>query len=146
MFWLEPVVDGGLGPGADYDGTRHPRLVGELAYEFEDWSGDDVVQTAGYWLVSDRLAQALRASELTGWALDTVRVSTSGVFEDLHPDGLEMPHWHRLLPVGSPMDDVTLIGRTYVCVSDRALDLLRRFTIEHAEIRPVSDIPPLPTS
>ncbi len=141
MYWFEPVVDGGLGEGVDYDVTRDPRLVGELAYEFEDWCGDDIVQTAGYWLVSDRLAQALRASDLTGWKLDTVRVSTSDVYDELHPDGLAMPHWHRLVPVGDPVDDITLVGRTYLCVSDRALELLRRFSIEHAEVRPASQIP-----
>ncbi|MBD7917475.1 hypothetical protein H9657_04170 [Cellulomonas sp. Sa3CUA2] len=141
MYWLGPAVDGGLGPGVDYDVTRDPHLVGELTYEFDDWTGDDITETAGYWLVSDRLAQALSASPLTGWELAPVRVTTSDVFDQLHPDGLGMPTWHRLVPTGTPGDDITLVGRVYLCVSDRALQLLRHFTIEHAAVRPVSEIP-----
>ncbi len=146
MHWLRAAVDGDLGDGVDYDITRDPQLIGELAYEFEDWTGDDIVQCAGYWLVSDQLASALQESDLTGWELDTVRVTTSDVYDQLHPDGLQMPLWHRLLPVGTPLDDITLLGRVYLCVSDRALELFRRFSIRHAEIRPASEIPPRPTS
>lgn len=142
MYWLDPAVDGGLGPGVDYDVTRDPRLVGELAYEFDDWTGDDIVETAGYWLVSDRLAHALSASTLTGWELASVRVSTSDVFDELHPDGLDMPRWHRLVPVGTPGDDITLVGRVYLCVSERALSLLRSFNLANAHIRDASEIPP----
>ena len=109
MYWLDPAVDGSLGPGVDYDVTRDPRLIGELAYEFDDWTGDDIVETAGYWLVSEGLARALSASTLTGWELASVRVSTSDIFDELHPDGLDMPRWRRLVPVGTPADDITLV-------------------------------------
>ena len=143
MYWLHPAVEGDLGPGVDYDITRDPQLLGELAYEFDDWGGDDIVQTSGYWLVSDRLAQALSTSALTGWELAPVRVSTSDVFDQLHPDGLEMPTWHRLVPVGTPTDDFTLVRRVYLCVSERALAFLRGFDLTHARIRDESEIPPI---
>jgi|GEM_PF-1452040 len=77
--------------GVDDDITRDPQLLGELAYEFDDWRGDDLVASAGFWLVTEGLANALRSSDLTGRSLATIRVSTSGVFDDLHPDELELP-------------------------------------------------------
>ena len=143
MYWLHPAVEGDLGPGVDYDITRDPQLVGELAHEFDDWGGDDIVQTSGYWLVSEGLARALSASTLTGWELASVRVSTSDIFDELHPDGLDMPRWHRLVPVGTPADDITLVGRVYLCVSERALALLRNFNLSNAQIKDESEIPPL---
>ena len=142
MHWIDAAVEGNLGPGVDYDVTREPTLRGELAYEFDDWRGDDLVTTAEFWLCTERLADALRASDLTGWTLDSVRVSTSDVFDDLHPGGLELPTWYRLIPGAD--GDIQVRERVFLCVSDSALALLRRFDISHAEIRPLSAIPPLP--
>ena len=144
MHWIRPAVDGDLGPGVDYDVTRDPRLVGDLAYEFEDWSGDDVVACAGYWLVTDSLAIALHEAALTGCETGPVHVTTSEVFDDLHPDGLDMPTWRRFIPGGGPGDDFTVVDRVFLLVSDRALEVLQRFSIQHAEVREPAEIPPAP--
>ncbi len=142
-YWLEPAVDGGLGPGVDYDVTREPRLVGMLAYAFDDWSGDDIVETAGYWLITDRLAEALTAHGVTGWHTEPVAVSTSDMWEQLGRT-IELPPWNRLVPGTEPNDDIYVVRRVYLCVSDRALAAMRTLSLDAAEIHDVSAIPPPP--
>ncbi|MCC2321356.1 hypothetical protein [Cellulomonas xiejunii] len=141
MYWIKPEVAGGLAEGSDYDVTRDPQLVGPLHYEFADWLGDDIVTTAGFWLVTDRLAAALRAGDVTGWDLGVVHVSRSEELVLRKPD-LELPHWNRLLPHGVAGDDIVLVHRVYLCVSERALSVLRSFNLANARMRDESEIPP----
>lgn len=141
MHWIKPEVAGGLGEEADYDVAREPQLVGDLYFEFADWLGDDIVSTSGFWLVTDRLADALRSAGLTGWRSGPVHVSMSEELVLRKPD-LELPHWYRLLPSGTEGDDIVLLRRVHLCVSERALQVLRSFSIDHARVRDVSEIPP----
>ncbi|WP_163275793.1 hypothetical protein [Cellulomonas iranensis] len=141
MHWIKPEVAGGLGEGSDYDVAREPQLLGDLYFEFADWLGDDIVSTSGFWLVTDRLADAFRSAGLTGWELGVVHVSRSEELARRKPD-LELPNWNRLLPTGTEDDDILLVRRVYLCVSERALQVLRGFSIEHARVRDVSAIPP----
>ena len=141
MHWIKPEVAGGLGEGTDYDVAREPQLLGDLHFEFADWLGDDIVSTSGFWLVTDRLADGLRGAGLTGWSVGTVHVSRSEELASRRPD-LELPHWSRLLPTGTEGDDIVLLRRAYLCVSERALQVLRDFSIDHARVRDVSAIPP----
>lgn len=141
MYWIKPEVAGGLAEGSDYDVAREPQLVGPLHYEFEDWLGDDIVSTAGFWLVTNRLAAALREAGVTGWALDVVHVSRSEELV-LRKPGLELPDWNRLVPHGIAGDDIVLVHRVYLCVSERALSVLRSFNLANARIRNESEIPP----
>lgn len=139
-YWIEAEVAGYVGDRADYIGNREPSLLGTLYYEFEDWLGDDIVTTRDFWCITDRLAEALKASELTGWALNKVIVTES-------PDALEpmldkMPQWHRLVPNGMlGSDDFGLRGTMNLAISERALALLRKYNLSHATLSSVSEHP-----
>lgn len=141
---FEPEVAGGLGPGIDYDPRRGSEpLVGPLHYEFAGWLGDDIVTTSGYWIVTGRLADALRESPLTGYELGEVVVTTEEQF-DMFYGHLGLPRdWERLIPTGTEEGGEDFVLETVVdlLVSDAALELLRRFSIDDADISPADEEP-----
>lgn len=139
-YWITPEIAGGFGEGNDYDVSRTPSLIGTLYYEFNDWAGDDIVTEAGFWLVTDRLATALVASELTGWKFGDVVVTFGDYWQQ--PNSEEFPQWRRLISVGVPLkDDFGVRNKTDLAVSDRAIAFLRQFTLNHAKLYPVSEYP-----
>ncbi|WP_125789402.1 hypothetical protein [Amycolatopsis sp. WAC 01375] len=141
---FEPEVAGGLGPGIDYDPRRGAEpLVGPLHYQFAGWLGDDIVTTSGYWIVTGRLADALRESPLTGYELGEVVVTTDEQF-DMFYSHLGLPRdWERLIPTGTVEGGEDFVLETVVdlLVSDAALELLGRFGIDDADISPADEEP-----
>lgn len=140
---FEAEVAGGLGPGVDHDPSREPRLVGPLHYEFDGWLGDDIVTTSGYWIVSAPLADALRASTLSGFELAEVVVTTEQQFGALPLPRPFPERWERLVPTGSRAagDDLVLEDRVDLLVSDAALALLQEFEIGEAFTTPADEPP-----
>ena len=134
---LEPEVAGGWGPGTDADTTVHPPVVRRLVYQFEGWLGDDLLETFPCFVVTDRLAQAIRASELTGCELGPVEVVKSEFFEELHP-GREFPDFHRLYVFGEAGKDDFSIDNQRLRVSGVALAVLGRFDMEHCDVHPAT--------
>lgn len=130
---LEPEVAGGWGPGTDADTTVHPPIVRRLVYEFEGWLGDDLLETFPCFVVTDRLAKAIKTSALTGYELDPVEVVKSEMFEELQP-GCELPDFHRLLVLGDTGKDDFSIDNQRLRVSDAALAVLSQFGMEHCDI------------
>lgn len=132
---IEAEVAGGFGPDIDYDRGRKPRLTGPLHYEFAGWLGDDVVTTAGYWIVSAPLAAALRTSGLTGFELAEVVVTKEEQF-DMLPLRRPFPEWVRLVPTGrgSTGEDVVVDQGTELLISDATLDLFRGFHLAEAVV------------
>lgn len=114
LYMLQPEVDGGWGDKTVV--TNFPEVrsgqammheVAFLEYRFDDWLGDDLLATGPCYIVTDRLARALRAAGLTGARFDVVEVSTSGQWEDWEdhrqqrPERLRtLPPFERLIPTG----------------------------------------------
>lgn len=130
---LEPEVAGGWGSGTDADMTVHPPVVRRLVYEFEGWLGDDLLETFPCFVVTDRLAQAIRTSGLTGYELSPVEVVKSEFFEELQL-GCKLPGFHRLFVLGVVGKDDFSIDNQRLRVSDAALAVLGRFDMEHCDI------------
>jgi hypothetical protein len=131
---LEPEVAGGWGPGTDADTTVHPPVVRRLVYEFEGWLGDDLLETFPCFVVTDRLAQAIRTSGLTGFELGPVEVVKSEIFEELQAGG-DLPDFHRLFVLGDAEKDDFSIDSQRLRLSDAALAVLGRFAMEHCDVR-----------
>jgi hypothetical protein len=130
---LEPEVAGGWGLGTDADTSVHPPVVRRLVYEFEGWLGDDLLETFPCFVVTDRLAQAIRASGLTGCEFGSVEVTKTEIFEELQP-GCDLPEFHRLLVLGDAEKDDFSIDNKRLRVSDAALAVLGLFAIEHCGV------------
>lgn len=137
MIWeVDAEVAGGLGRDMDYKHERSPRLIGRLHYVFDGWLGDDIVTTASFWLVSERLAAALRNSELTGFELEDALVTVSDTWRTFKGDA-EPGVWTRLVPVGDRehgSDFFVENNGTRLFVSDRAAEFLRGFTVQEGQL------------
>lgn len=138
LHFLEPEVAGGWGAGTEADTSVHPPVVSHLVYEFEGWLGDDLLETFPCFVVTERLAEALGGSELTGWKLGPVDVVRSAHFDAVNP-GVVLPRFQRLhVSERSASGDFSLDGEHRLQVSDAALALLRKFSVVHCSVESVS--------
>lgn len=131
-YVLEPEVAGGWGPGTDADTSVHPPLVRRLVYQFEDWFGDDLLETFPCFVVTTRLAEAIRKSQLTGYSLEPIAITISEQFVERNPRCI-LPDFHILRAHGKGSD--FWIGEDYrLVVSDAAFDLLGNFSLKHCMV------------
>jgi hypothetical protein len=130
---VKPEVAGGLGPNTELDPSVHPPRVHRLHYVFEGWLGDDLVESFPCFLATERLAEGIDAAGLTGvtWAL--VQVEKSEQAEMFFPD-IILPAWRWMRLGGNAADDFWADASAVLHVSDRALQVLRQFHVEHALI------------
>lgn len=133
-FTLEPEVAGGWGEGTVANTTTHPPVVSVLHYCFDDWFGDELVESFPCFIVSRRVARALLTARLTGFGLARVHQSTSATFEELHP-GRILPEFEWLQVAGAAgVDDFGLSSDHRLVVSARALAALQSGQLEHCGV------------
>ena len=137
---IEPEVSGGLGKRSVLDHSVVPFQVKHLHYQFDSWTGDDLVKSHPVFLCTERVASALAGSGLSGCKLMEAEITRSPHFTALHP-GRELPVFRWLQIHGKEQSDDFGIRDNQLVVSDRALSLLRSFSLEHARIRTVSEFP-----
>ncbi|MGN6035787.1 hypothetical protein ACP6NG_10425 [Brevibacterium casei] len=148
---LPPEATGTVGPGAEWtvDTTGSSTQTDPLRCEFAGWLGDDLVSVNPDFVVSGTLADALRASDLTGFELRGDPVITKSS-EFVSESGSDFPdHWERLVPSPEPTtasddrepNEETDIARqgSDLLVSECALALLNDYRITHARLTPSSD-------
>lgn len=150
---LSPEATGTVGPGAQWteDSTGSSTQIDPLRCEFAGWLGDDLVSVAPDFIVSGTLADALRASDLTGFELRTDPVITKSP-EFVSESNTDFPdRWERLVPSPEPASasasedreptEETDFARrgSDLLVSERALALLNDHRITHANLTPSSD-------
>lgn len=135
-WYVSPEVAGQLGESTVMETSSHPPIVTHLHYHFDGWLGDDLLEAFPCFIITERLAEALTKSELTGWQLKDVVVSKSETFEDLYP-GRELPKFRWLVVHGQQGEDFALADKLHLEVSDRALEFLRSSRIHNAIIEPV---------
>jgi hypothetical protein len=132
-FQLEPDVAGGLGENSVVKHGPRP-VVTRLHYEFEGWFGDDIVETTPCFIVTKRLAEALKQTGLQGAELRECEISTSDEFEELFPD-VELPEFLWLYVFGEAgRDDFGKTADDCLVVSEKILDLLKTFNIDGCEV------------
>ena len=139
FYRLSPEVPGGLGDNAvlaQRQGT-YP-LVTRLHFEFGPGTlGDDLMTCHPVYMVTSALADGLRQSALTGYALSTeVEVSVDENVSELEPDWpVPVIEWLQVSGVAG-LDDFGLDSHASLVVSDAALSELRRYQISDCEIIP----------
>lgn len=165
-FTLEPEVAGGWGETTIADRTVHPPVVSRLHYEFDVWLGDDLLATFPSYIVSEQLHEALLLSKMTGFSFDDVTVTTSDLFTDIQEPsgtkvGLPKFYWLKVHGKAGEQDFGILntlrpveqghqrskrrttapayTGKYQLAVSERALNLLREFNLEHCVVDHFSD-------
>lgn len=133
-YKIYPDVAGNWGEKTIADISQHPPQISYLDYEFADWFGDDILASFPVFIVSENLAKSLQNSDLTGFEIADCEVSKAGIFEDLHPEGLDLPKFYWLKVGENPENDFWLFEHKRLCVSENALNLLKNFNLSHAEI------------
>lgn len=135
FYKLNPEVAGQLGDRTIADFSTHPPVVRKLHYELDDWLGDDLITSFPCFVLTDRLARALAATGTAGWELDEVEISRSQIFEQIHPDEVELPGFQWLKVSGTAgADDVGMSKDHLLVVSDRVFGVMRRFHLDQCEI------------
>lgn len=98
FFQLGPEVAGFQGKGTVV--ANMPQLqsgidfipeVTHLDYQFDGWLGDDIIEGATCYLVSDVLAAAMEQKNLSGYRLQAVTTSTTEVFDRWQSKMVERP-------------------------------------------------------
>ena len=140
-YTLRAEVAGGLGPQSVVDSTTNPPVVSRLHYDFVSWLGDDIVATFPCNIVTAALAEAIVDEGLTGAQLDEVTITKNPHFERFFPETAALlPEWRWLRPSGQPHDsDFWQDDQGILIVSDRALNLLRKFSLENCRIGKYGD-------
>jgi hypothetical protein len=127
---LRPEVPGGFGELTVMDNSTSPPRIDRLHIEIEDWLGDDLLECFPIFMVTERLAEALSRSGLTGFEIGEVTLTKSGLYEDMHPD-LPLPNL-RWLKVGRGEEsDLALGSANCLEASASAFAILQRFSITH---------------
>lgn len=152
LFLLKPEVAGGLGDKTvitNYDEMRSGTVkiphVSELEYVFDDWLGDDLLESTPCFIVTDSIANHLKTSILTGYSMGEVAISTSGLFSQLHDTDFRLPKFFWLIVHGSvKIEDSTVTNwsahdfcsteRAQLVVTERCLNLLKQGQLKNCEI------------
>lgn len=132
---LEPEATGTVGAGAEWtlDTTGARSQADPLRCELAGWLGDELVSVLPDFVVAGALADALRASDLTGFELREAIVTTSPEFVSYA--GALPERWERLVPTGRPDTDDDFAQRDgTLLVSERALALLNGHRIVEAQL------------
>jgi hypothetical protein len=135
-YILKPEVAGGWGAGTIADTSCHPPFVSKLIYEFEGWSGDDLLTSFPCFIVTKQLADSIQSSSLNGYELAPVQVTKSGVFVELYPSR-ELPEFWWLKVNGVVgRNDFAINDHHRLVVSDTAFKLLSASNIAQCEVEP----------
>ena len=141
-FILEPEVAGGIGRKSKilYENSKIKKVT-FLDYEFESWLGDDILTTHPCFIISESLYDIIKVSDLKGFHLQKIGISFSNFFLEVYNKKI-LPNFIRLLPF--PINEVCLINEmlldfylyknTTLIISEKALDILKKFNLSNANI------------
>jgi hypothetical protein len=153
MFRLSPEVAGQIGEKSVIlnrqereAGSDAPPKISLLEYVFDGWLGDDLIEAWPCFLLTRRVHDAILTSNLTGVEFKTPILSKSQLFLDLHPSKV-LPDFDWIVPLGRvatndsmtfcnwTSHDFCLNQRNDLVVTDRALSVLRKFSLAHCKIQ-----------
>ncbi|MFC3960205.1 hypothetical protein [Halovivax cerinus] len=136
-YHIHPEVAGELGAETEHDGSSLPptqESIQKLHYEFSGWLGDELLKSYSCYIITDSVKNHLDGSELSGWEINDVQVTTSVQFQELHPDR-DLPTFHWLKITGEPgEDDFGIAENNRLVISESALSVLQEVTIDNAEV------------
>jgi hypothetical protein len=113
--------------------------VKHLHYEFEGWSGDELLASFPCFIVTKEMGAKLVDAGLSGFELAEVEISKSGLFLALHPKrDLPAFQWLRVLGDAGAADFGVTEGYDLV-VSNGALRILREGRLAHCDVSELSN-------
>jgi len=154
LYFLEPEVSGGHGEHTIYGTEQDIEAKGisgkveYLHYEFEGWLGDDLLESTPAFIVSNILQTELEKSNFKDYKLEECLITTSDEFKEMYPNK-EIPTFNRFIPLGKievegekfknwSGNHFCLSPKGELVVTQEALDLLKRVSIDHTYITPLT--------
>ena len=153
LFLLEPEVAGGLGEKTVITNRNELRSgiakipnVVSLEYVFDDWLGDDLIESTPCFIVTEDLALKIKSSDLTGYSFEEVLISKSDLFRQIHKDDLSLPNffWLKILgkvKLGENWKVVEWSGQDFcfdekgrLIVTEKCLSTLRQCKFNHCDV------------
>jgi hypothetical protein len=133
-FTLEPEGAAGFGPATTGDLRARPPRIEKFNYEFDTWLGDPLLEAISAFIVTDRLKERLMEAHASGVAFGDVEVTKAGIFLDLYGDR-PLPAFSWLQITGrAGQDDFGLSSSGDLVVSERMMNLLNAFGLNHCEV------------
>ena len=134
FFSLEPDVAGGWGDGTVADTSVHPPVVTHLHYEFQDWFGDELVESFPCYLVTEALGATISQAGLNGFSLASVEITCSSEFTELQPNTM-LPafQWLKISGVAGE-SDFGLSSDHLLVVSEQALQVIGTHSISNCAV------------
>jgi hypothetical protein len=131
FFSVEPEI-AGWGENTVYSRLVGKRVVHKLHCEFDQWLGDQMVESRACFIVTTRLARDIERARLTGASFDAVEVTTSDMFHELYPNR-PLPRFVWLKVTGrAKRHDFGVAPNLLLVVSERAHDVLKRVGVMDA--------------
>src|SRR5579871_6629670 len=134
FYRLEPEVAGGFGDDTVINHSVSPPRVERLDYQFEVWSGDELLESFPCFIASERLSNAIKQLNAPGVRFADVKITQSEEFEELYP-GKVLPEFKWLQVFGTPGQDDFGISKDFrLVVSEAILDTLKSYALSHCDI------------
>jgi hypothetical protein len=109
----------------------HPPRVTRLHVLLEGWLGDDLLETFPAFVVTVEAGRRLTEAGLSGFELDDVEVERTASFGD----DRDVPElWWPRVTGSARRDDIGADAAGVLVVSQRALEVLRRGSLVHADL------------
>lgn len=133
-YLIEPEVPGQWADDIVVDRSTHPPEVKELSIVFDGWLGDDILEVFPSFIVTERLAEAMYESGLSGFEFRDVKISISEQFKDLYGEK-ELPRFLWLtLHREEARKDVALKEDGSLLLSERAMSVFKRFNLQNCDM------------
>jgi hypothetical protein len=130
-FLLRPY-SAGCNSTSDADWTNN--TIYKLRYKFDFWKNDVLLSSSPTWIITVPAKHAVQSAKLTGVHFDSVEVSKSELFDQLHPNQ-ELPSFAWMKVDGKAgRDDFGIVRKTKLVISEHALALLRTLGIPNARV------------
>jgi hypothetical protein len=133
-FTLEPEWAGNFGPATTGDLTTRPPRIDKFNFEFDIWPCDPLLEAICAFIVTDPLKERLIEAQAAGIAFGHAEITKSGIYLDVHGER-PLPAFSWLQITGrAGRDDFGLSSSHYLVVSERMMNLLKAFGLNHCEI------------
>jgi hypothetical protein len=139
-YELYPEVAGTITEDCIDDAVARPIKISKMNYEFDGWLGDDLITEAGHFIVTKKLAEALRQSTLSGFNLDKATISKSAKFEEIYPNRiLPVFKWLKINAHFKKDDFWFSKERMMLQVSAKGYDVLKDFQIANCDVEEIEE-------
>lgn len=139
FFLIKPEVAGNIADSDFIDRSARPPIVQKLRYQFDGWSGDDLITSIATFIVTKRLRAGIEREGITGASFADVETSTSDQFKELYGEK-QLPKFYWMQIKGKlGEDDFSMSPKNRLVISLNALSLLKQFQISNAEVEPFGD-------